>query len=98
MVPLLTGRSDEVHPADESICWELFGWRAVRRGDWKATWIQAPFGVSDWELFDLATDPGETIDLADQRPELMQLLVAEWEAYAEEVGVLLPETEGWPTQ
>jgi arylsulfatase len=67
-------------------------------GRWKATWISAPFGVSDWELFDLATDPGEARDLANQRPEVMQRLVALWEAYAEAVGVVLPETTGWPAQ
>jgi arylsulfatase len=98
MVPLLAGRSDDVRPDDEAICWELFGWRAVRRGDWKATWLPEPFGVSDWQLFDLATDPGETTDLADTRPELMQELIGEWEAYAEDVGVLLPETAAWSTQ
>ncbi len=98
MVPLLAGRTDYVRRDDEAICWEFFGWRAVRRGDWKATWLPAPFGVSDWQLFDLATDPGETTDLADTRPELMQELIGEWEAYAEDVGVVLPETTGWSTQ
>jgi hypothetical protein len=60
-------------------------------GDWKVTWISKPFGVSNWQLFDLAADPGETRDLADQKPELVQRLVAQWETYAKEVGVVLPE-------
>jgi arylsulfatase len=98
MVPLLAGRSSAIRGEDEPVGWEFLGWRALRMGRWKATWISAPFGVSDWELFDLATDPGEARDLANQRPEVMQRLVALWEAYAEAVGVVLPETTGWPAQ
>ncbi len=98
MVPLLAGQRDAIRGEDEPVGWEFLGWRALRMGRWKATWISAPFGVSDWELFDLATDPGEARDLADQHPEVMQRLVALWEAYADDVGVVLPETTGWPTQ
>ncbi len=98
MVPLFAGHRDAIRGDDEPIGWEFLGWRALRMGRWKATWISAPFGVSDWELFDLAIDPGEARDIADQHPEVMQRLVALWEAYAEDVGVVLPETTGWPAQ
>jgi len=98
LVPLLAGRSNAVRDDDEPVGWEFLGWRALRMGRWKATWIAAPFGVSDWELFDLAVDPGEAHDLADQHPEILQRLVAAWESYADDVGVVLPETSGWPTQ
>jgi arylsulfatase A-like enzyme len=91
MVPLLAGQRDRVRGDDEPIGFELLGWRAVRMGDWKVTWISEPFGVSNWQLFDLAADPGETRDLADQKPELVQRLVEQWETYAKEVGVVLPE-------
>ena len=60
--------------------------------------IVAPFGVSDWQQYDLATDPGESRDLADQHPERTQQLVALWEAYAKDVGVVLPEASEWPGQ
>jgi arylsulfatase len=98
MASLLAGQANFVHRDDEPIGWEFFGWRAIRMGNWKATWIVAPFGVSDWQLYDLATDPGESRDLADQRPEKMEQLVALWEAYAKDVGVVLPETAEWPAQ
>jgi arylsulfatase A-like enzyme len=91
MMPLLAGQRDRVRGDDEPIGFELLGWRAVRVGDWKVTWISEPFGVSNWQLFDLAADPGETRDLADQKPELVQRLVEQWETYAKEVGVVLPE-------
>jgi arylsulfatase A-like enzyme len=45
---------------------------AVRRGDWKLVWKAAlPQKV---ELFDLAQDPGETSNLADQNPEKVREL------------------------
>jgi arylsulfatase len=91
MVPLLTGQRDLVRGDDEPIGFELLGWRGVRMGDWKVTWISEPFGVDNWQLFDLASDPGETRDLARLKPELVQRLVAQWETYAKEVGVVLPE-------
>jgi arylsulfatase len=98
LASLLAGQTDTVHAASEPIGWEFGAWRAVRTGDLKATWISAPFGASDWQLFDLATDPGESRDLAGERPEKVQQLVNFWEAYAKEVGVVLPETGVWPSQ
>jgi arylsulfatase len=91
IVPLLTGQRDLVRGDDEPVGFELLGWRGVRVGDWKVTWISKPFGAGDWQLFDLAADPGETRDLAQQKPELLQRMVAQWETYAKEVGVVLPE-------
>jgi arylsulfatase len=98
LLPLLSGQESLVRAETEPICWELFGWRAVRLGHWKATWIAAPFGVNEWQLFDLAVDPGETRDLADKQPSRLHELVNFWEAYAEEVGVVQPGQTDWPTQ
>jgi arylsulfatase len=96
IIPLISGQRDFVRAQDEPLCWELFGWRAVRLGNWKATWIVRPFGASDWQLFNLAMDPGETNDLAEERPRKLGQLVDEWDAYADEVEVILPEEGGWP--
>jgi len=98
LTSLLAGRADTVHGTNEPIGWEFNAWRAVRMGRWKATWITAPFGVSDWQLFDLEIDPGESQDLADKNPSKVQQMVNFWEAYAKEVGVVLPETDAWPSQ
>ncbi len=93
MLPCWAAEKDIVRSSKDTLGWEMVGWRAARMGDWKATWISAPFGASDWQLFDLAQDPGEALDLAGQHPELMQRLVDLWEAYSDEVGVVLPEAE-----
>ena len=51
--------------------------RALRRGDWKivATGKNAP-----WELYDLATDRSERLNLADKHPDTLTELVAIWTA------------------
>jgi arylsulfatase len=98
LVPLLTKRSTVVHGPDEPLAWEFFNWRAIRIGDSKATWISQPFGQSEWQLFDLATDPGESIDLSKQQPGVTQQLVSAWEKYARDVGVVPPDKAEWPDQ
>ena len=45
-------------------------------------------GEAAWQLYDLSTDPAETIDLAEAYPERLQAMIAEWHAYAAETGVL----------
>jgi len=95
MLPVLTGKSDSVRAGEQPIGWELMGWRAVRMGQWKITWIDKPFGTSGWQLFDLASDPGETRDLHAAEPGQMQSLLEKWDAYEKEVGVIYTE-EGLP--
>jgi arylsulfatase len=82
----LTGATDRVHPPSESVGWELFGARALRAGDWKAVHLFD----GDWQLFDLARDPGETRDLSGAEPKRLSRLVSEWNRYAKDVGVILP--------
>ncbi|MHC5012892.1 MAG: sulfatase-like hydrolase/transferase, partial [Planctomycetota bacterium] len=91
MIPHLAGTADVIRPADEPLGWEFLSWRALRLGHWKATWIARPFGISDWQLFDLDTDPGETRDVADEKPAILLDLIQRWEQYAEENGVILPD-------
>jgi arylsulfatase len=88
MLPLLTGKSDTVRAEDEPVGWELLGWRAIRMGQWKITWIDAPFGTSSWQLFDLSIDPGETKDLHATNPEQLGRLMKMWDEYEEEVGII----------
>jgi len=73
LVPLLEGGS---LPERDFLYWEspdTGGWQAVRMGNWKAVrrnlkkYIPGPL-----EIYDLATDPGETRDVAAQHPELVK--------------------------
>jgi len=72
---------------ERSIASEHNGSRSLRRSDWKVVWpVRMPW-ESKWELYNLANDRCETIDLAEQHPELLQELADEWLAWAKRVKV-----------
>ncbi len=77
---------------DEVIAGETYGRRMAQRGHWKVLLQEAPYGTGEWQLYDLAADPGEQQDLSEERPALRAELIDAWSAYADEVGVILPET------
>jgi arylsulfatase len=89
-VPLLEGRAESPRTDQDVLAWELFGNRAVRQGNWKLRWQIKPFGTEEWELFDLATDPGELKDLAAEHPDKLKEMVALWDDYARRNNVVLP--------
>ena len=84
--------------ADRELHWDI-GWQwSVRAGDWKllvTTDEQRARRQSDYEqvdvrlgehLYDLADDPGETTNLADQHPEIVRDLRQRHVAWRAEVG------------
>lgn len=73
------------------VAFETYGRRGVHRGDWKLLLQEPPYGSGDWQLYNLPSDPGEQRDLSARYPEIKAELIAGWEAYAERVGVVLPE-------
>ncbi len=89
-IPLLAAQTDSIRTDDDFLAWEVFGHRAVRQGNWKLRWQVKPFGTGDWELFDLANDPGERHDLAAEHQDKVVALVAKWDEYVEANNVILP--------
>ena len=88
----LGGRSENVHN-NEPLGWELYGSRALIKGEWKAVRIFPPAGTGHWELFNIRTDPTETANLAADFPEVMAELIADWDAYAIANGVAVFERD-----
>ena len=86
----LVGDSVSVHKFDEVHCWELYGRIGVRKGDWKAEWYDSPYGTETWELYNLKTDPSEHNNLAVVNAEKLEELKTEWDIYASEYKVTLP--------
>jgi arylsulfatase len=89
LLPYLNGETQIVHTDATATGWELFGRCAIRRGDWKALLLPPPDGPGIWQLYDLSRDPGETNDLASAEPERLAGLIADWNQYVEETGVLI---------
>jgi arylsulfatase len=90
LVPMITGAAGAVRGPEETLGWEMMNWRAVRMGEWKITRISSPFGSDDWQLFNLARDPGETDDLSDAFPDVFQKLLQQWDVYEQDVGIIYP--------
>lgn len=92
LLDYLGGESDTVH-GDEPLGWELYGSRALIKGEWKAVRIFPPAGSGEWQLFNLKTDPTESADLAADFPDVMAELIADWDAYADANGVVVFERD-----
>lgn len=90
MMKVLNGKSDFVYDNDTAVNWELLGFRAVRKADFKLVWLPIPFGNDDWQLYDLLKDPAELIDLSKEQPKLRNEMIDIWNQYSKEVGVVLP--------
>ncbi len=67
----------------QPIFWEHEGNRAIRVGDWKLV-SKHPGG---WELYDMAADRTEMRDLAAQQPDRAREMSAQWDTWAQRVGV-----------
>jgi arylsulfatase len=97
MLPFLSGTVPKIHAEDFVEGWETCGRAAVRKGDWKIVYIPKPKGPERWQLYNLARDPGEIHDLADQEPERLERMVKLWDQYVLETGVvpLAPALGEW---
>jgi len=73
LAPILAGQA----PAERALFFQLGPAAAIRKGDWKLIASKQ----SRW-LFDLATDPGERVDLADGKPDVAEALAQELAAWS----------------
>ncbi|MCA9180276.1 MAG: sulfatase-like hydrolase/transferase, partial [Planctomycetales bacterium] len=67
---------------DHPVYWEFSGNHAVRDGNWKLVAEKA----QGWELYDLATDRTETLNLASGHPDMVKKLAAQYDAWAVRAG------------
>ncbi|MCG2590211.1 arylsulfatase [Rhodohalobacter sulfatireducens] len=77
LLPLFQGDSIE---RNKPLFYEWNEGRAVQTENWKLVqWGE------DWELYDRRTDLTETVNLADEYPDTVNLLEAQWQQWAEDV-------------
>ena len=65
-------------PENRKLFWEYQENYAMRHGDWKL--VQGNLD-SEWALFNLASDRGETKNMAGQETDLVQRMLAEWQLW-----------------
>jgi arylsulfatase A-like enzyme len=75
LLPELIGEQAAGHKQEqhEYLYWEISGWTAIRQGNWRAV---KPARADTWELYDLATDPSESKNLAAEQPQILAKLIA----------------------
>ena len=95
--PVLAGQTESSRTDEDYLAWEIFGNRAVRQGDWKVRWQYKSFGKGDWELFNVAKDPGERKDLAAEHPDKLKQMLALWDDYVRANNVILPSRSAFET-
>jgi hypothetical protein len=73
ILPTLIGAEAAGHAQKEHdfLYWEIGGATAIRQGNWRAV---RPKPAAPWELYDLATDPSESKDVAAANPEVVERL------------------------
>ena len=86
LMPILTTGEDEDH---EYMYWEHQNNSAIRKGDWKAL---KKVNEETWKLYNIADDRIESIDLAEQHPELVQELNDKWYEWAN-ANYVLPKSK-----
>ena len=96
-IDVLAGATDSPRSDTDYVGWELFGNRAIRQGDWKLRWQWRPFGTGEWELFNLANDLAERVDLAADMPGKFDEMLRLWQDYVAANNVILPSRSVFET-
>jgi arylsulfatase/uncharacterized sulfatase len=86
-----------VRGPDDSVGLEVSGNAALFKGDFKIVRNMPPVGDGEWRLYNLQIDPGETRDLAMADPKRLADMIAAYDAYAAQSGVL-PLPPGYQVQ
>ena len=97
MLPVLQGKEATVHAPHEAIGYEIGGNKALFKGDYKIMYNMGPVGDDEWHLFNIVTDPGETLDLKEGMPERFDSMMADYQVY-EKNNRILPLPAGYIQQ
>ena len=93
--PFLAGETPTPRTEEEWVAFELFGNCYVVAGDYKAMRVRpGMYGDGRWHLYDIKNDPGETRPLEGDQPERLEKMIAIYERYAKEKGII-PVADDW---
>ncbi|GMV63219.1 MAG: arylsulfatase [Parvibaculum sp.] len=88
LLPVLRGEAASPYSDEDAVGMEAAGNVALFRDGYKLMRNLPPYGDTEWYLYNLAEDPGETKDMKDAEPERFALMMREYESYAASVGAL----------
>ena len=92
LAPVLRGKAERTYGPDSPVGIEVGGNAALFKGDYKLTHVTLPWGDAKWHLYHLTEDPGETRDLSAEDPERFKAMLADYDTFARDMGVLkLPD-------
>ena len=92
LLPHINNLSTPVYKENEGVGLEVANSSAYFMNGYKIVRNNIPAGDNQWHLHHIESDPGEVVDLADQKPALFKKMLAAYAKYAKEVGVLeMPE-------
>ncbi len=90
----LAGTTEQIHSPSEPIGYELGGSSVLFKGDYKIVINRFEQNETEWHLYDIKEDPGETTDLIYEMPELFAEMLSDYESW-EEANDVLPMPEGY---
>ena len=96
--PLVNGSAEEIHGVDDPTGVEMFNNTALFKGQWVALFDHSHPTGKGWELYNIETDPGQNNNVADQNPDLLKQMIADYQNFSQEVGVVVPTGEKAATQ
>jgi arylsulfatase/uncharacterized sulfatase len=94
LVPLLEGSAESIYGPEDAVGFELAGHGALFMDDYKIVFNRGTQGDSQWRLFNIQTDPGETNDLSAENPAQLQLMLGRYQHYVADNNVL-PIPDGY---
>lgn len=78
LLPLVTGEVQRIYAEEDAVGYELTGHGALFMGDHKIVRNLPPVGDGVWRLYNIASDPGEVIDLREEQPQRFERMRAEY--------------------
>ena len=88
LIPLLNGNAERVYNESDTVAYEIGGNAALFQDDYKIMKNRGPMGGDQWQLFNIALDPGETVNLAEDMPERFESMLGLYDDYVQKNGVL----------
>lgn len=82
LLPILKGEQRQGH---DQLFFEHVGGKAMLQDGWKIVSLRRD--GNPWHLYNVAEDPTETTNLADQHPEKVRQMETEWIRWAKSVGL-----------